>query len=78
MEITVIASANATSAVTNYATVEGGGATVAASTAASANTVNSPTPTPFGLNDFSFDVAGEDGSPSVLAGAHPLFCHDEL
>ena len=71
VRIGVVPGPSASPSVTNSATVEGGGAPATASTDASPNTVNSLEATPFGLRDFSFDVADEDGTLATQAGGHP-------
>jgi hypothetical protein len=69
--IGVVPATGASSSVRNSATVQGGGALAPASSNASPNTADSSTAAAFGLENFSFDVANEDGTTSTEAGGHP-------
>jgi hypothetical protein len=72
VRIFVVPTSGASALVSNVATVESGGAPRATSTGTtSPNTVNAPTPTPFGFGDFNMITAGEEGTVSSLAGGHP-------
>jgi len=74
LEVPVIVSVGAAGAtsVKNQAEIEGGGAATATTSEPStvANTVNGETP-PFGLQDFSVGVYGQNGASDNQAGDHP-------
>jgi hypothetical protein len=68
MDVTVASKPKVSGSLTNAATVSGGGA-VEAST--SAQNPASAAPVPFAISDFSFGASGVDGAPDTQAGGHP-------
>jgi uncharacterized repeat protein (TIGR01451 family) len=68
MDVTVATKPSASGPLTNVASVSGGGATEAST---SAENGVSATPAPFAISDFSFGASGTDGLPDTRAGGHP-------
>jgi hypothetical protein len=69
MDVTVATGTSASGVLTNTATVTGGHAAEAST---SAQNLVSTTPAPFAINDFSFTASGVDGIPDTQAGDHPF------
>ncbi len=68
MEVEVTTEASASGALTNAASVSGGGAAEART---SAQNAIGATDAPFAIDNFGFDAEGVNGAPEVQAGGHP-------